>query len=117
MANKISNDLQACNWDKSKLKEIQAKHGWQSVVNSKRWIEENKHKCKDGTVKVYGYYIRKKDKTKKMIPYGYYKDKRVAELVRDCLVECEWDKQKLEEIKEYADYCIRQVEQNWRCQL
>lgn len=117
LADKISNDLQACNWDKTKLKSIQAKHGWQSVVHSKRWIEENKHKLKDGTVKVYGYYIRKKDKSKKMIPYGYYKDKRVAELVRDLLVECDWDKSQLESIQDYAYHCIGLIDDCWRCKL
>ena len=110
LADKISNDLQACNWDKSKLKEIQAKHGWQSVVNSKRYVSEQKHTLKDGTVKVYGYHIRKKNKDKKHINYGYYKDKRVAELVRDLLVESDWDKDRLDEFKDYAFYCIGEVD-------
>ena len=110
LADKISNDLQKCDWDKSKLKEIQAKHGWQSIVNSKRWISEQKHTLKDGTVRVYGYQIRKKNKQKKHINFGWYKDKRVAELVRDLLVDCDWDKSKLEAIQDYANYCIEEVD-------
>ena len=110
LADKISNDLQKCDWDKSKLKEIQAKYGWQSVVNSKRWISEQKHTLKDGTVKVYGYHLRKKDKTKKMINYGYYKDKRVAELVRDLCVKYDWNLDFLQRIQDYAYYCISEVD-------
>ena len=46
--------------------------------------------------------VRKKDKTRRMINYGCYKDKRVAEIVRDLLVENDWDKSRLDEFKQIA---------------
>lgn len=99
LANKISNDLQACGWDKSKLKEIQAKHGWTSVPGSKRWIyTKYRTSKKTGERYVQHYQVRKKE----IGNFGVYKDKRVAELVRDCLVECNWDKSKLSMIKSFA---------------
>jgi len=109
LAEKIVKDLQACNWDKSQLKSIQAKHNHVSMVNSKRWVYENKYKGKKG-VKVSGYSVRHKNKDKKMVNYGSYKDKRVAELVRDLLVDCDWDKSQLESIQDYSYYCISEVD-------
>ena len=118
LANKISNDLQACNWDKSKLKEIQAKHGWKSKVNSVRWVYPHKYTSKKtGKTKIMHWQVRKKNKDKKHINYGHYKDKRVAELVRDLLIEYDWNKDFLQTIKEYAEYCIYLVDHNWRCKL
>ena len=76
LAHRIVKDLRKCNWDKSKLKSIQAKHGWTSPVGSKRWV--------------YGYgnkfAVRRKDKNRKMITYGSWHDKRIAVLVRDMLL-------------------------------
>ena len=96
LANKISNDLQACNWDKSKLKEIQAKHGWESVVGSKRWVYPRKYTSrKTGETRIVDYQVRKKE----IGHFGCYKDKRVAEAIRDLLVLCDWDKEKLDDIK------------------
>ena len=44
---------------------------------------------------------------KKNIGYfGTYKDKRVASLVRDCMIECDWDKTKLEAAKSFAHQVI-----------
>ena len=111
LADKISNDLQACNWDKSKLKEIQAKHGWSSVVNSKRWVYPQKYTSKKtGKTRIVTWQVRRKGPDKKHINYGAYKDKRVAELVRDFLVENDWDKSRLDEFKDYANYCISEVD-------
>lgn len=111
LADKISNDLQACNWDKSKLKTIQAKHGWTSVVNSRRWVYPTKYTSKKtGETKINYWHIRKKGPDKKHINYGCYKDKRVAELIRDQLVDNDWDKSRLNEFKDYAFYCIEQVD-------
>lgn len=99
LANKISNDLQACNWDKSKLKEIQAKHGWQSVIGSKRWVNPVYYTSKKtGERYIVNYNVRKKGKGS----FGTYKDKRVASLVRDLLLLCDWDKTKLDKIKDFA---------------
>ena len=114
LANKISNDLQACNWDKSKLKEIQSKHGWQSMVMSKRWVNPHYYTSKKtGETYIQHYQVRKKDKGS----FGTYKDKRVAELVRDLLVECEWDKDKYPMIREFAEYTIKLIDNCWRCNL
>ena len=114
LADKISNDLQKCNWDKSKLKEIQAKHGWQSVVNSKRWVYPHYYTSKKtGETYVSHYMVRKKS----IGYFGTYQDKRIAEIVRDLMVECDWDKSKLEAAKSFATYCIDQVDNCWRCCL
>lgn len=110
LAKKIVKDLKLCDWDKGQLKSIQAKYGHQSLVNSKRWVYAQKYTKKDGTVTINGYSVRHKDKTRKMINFGFYKDKRVAELVRDLLIENDWDKGQLESIKSFAYYCIDQVD-------
>ena len=107
LADKISNDLQKVDWDKSKLKEIQAKHGWQSIVNSKRWVYPKEYTSKKtGETYIVHYQVRRKG----VGNFGTYKDKRVAELVRDLLVECDWDKNRLDWIKDYANYCISEVD-------
>ena len=114
LADKISNDLQACNWDKSKLKEIQAKYGWKSVVNSKRWVYSKEYTSKKtGETYVSHYYVRKKN----IGYFGNYKDKRVAEIVRDMMVECDWDKNQLSDAKSFATYVIDQVDNCWRCRI
>lgn len=96
LANKISNDLQKVGWDKSKLKEIQAKHGHKSIVNSKRWIYETTYTSrKTGETKVLSYNIRKKDKNRVIHNYGSYKDYEVAKRVRDLLIEHNWSKREL----------------------
>ena len=118
LAEKIVKDLEKCKWDKSQLERIQAKHGHVPMPNSKRWVYTNKRKSKrTGEVKVYSYSIRKKDKTRKMHNYGTYKDKRVAELVRDLLIECDWNKDELENIQEQAYTCIGLVDNCWRCKV
>ena len=97
LAHKISRDLRKVNWDKSKLKQIQAKYGWQSLMNSKRWVYPNKSNS---------WSVRHKDKDRCMINYGTYRDKRVANIVRDMLLLVDWDKDKLESIKEVAYWII-----------
>jgi len=117
MAYYMRQELNKADWDKSQLKSIQRKHGWSSMVMSKRWVYPQKYKKKDGTVKIMGYSVRHKNKDKRMINYGYYKDKRVAELVRDLLIENDWNKDFLQTIQEFSFYCIRELDHNWRCQL
>ena len=96
LANKISNDLQKCGWDKTQLKDIQAKHGHKSIVNSKRWIYETKYTSrKTGETRILSYHIRKKDKNKRIHNYGSYKDYEVAKRVRDLLIENDWSKREL----------------------
>ena len=114
LANKISDDLQKVDWDKSKLKEIQAKHGWQSIVNSKRWVYPKYYTSrKTGETYVTDYMVRKKN----IGYFGTYKDKRVADIVRDLMVSCDWNKDKLEAAKSFAYYVIDQVDNCWRCQV
>ena len=114
LADKISNDLQKVGWDKSKLKAIQAKYGWKSVVNSKRWVYSKEYTSKKtGETYVSHYYVRKKN----IGYFGTYKDKRVAELVRDLLILVDWNKDFLQTIREFSFYCISQLDHNWRCQL
>ena len=101
LANKISNDLQKVGWDKSQLKDIQAKHGHKSIVNSKRWIYETKYTSrKTGKTRIISYHIRKKDKDRKIHNYGSYKDYDVACRIRDLLMENDWSKRELGNIIE-----------------
>ena len=118
LAKKIIKDLKKCGWDKSQLKKIQAKHGHVPMMGSKRWVYANKRTSKrTGKVKIYSYSIRHKDKDKRIINYGTYKDKRVAELVRDLLILYDWDKAELCWIQDLATYTIEQADNNWRCRL
>lgn len=118
LAEQIIKDLEKVDWDKSKLKEIQAKNGWQSMVGSKRWVYANKYKSKKtGESHILSYSVRHKNKDKRMINYGSYKDKRAAELVRDCLIWCDWDKNMLGRIQGFVDYVLDQVDNCWRCCL
>ena len=87
--------MKKCNWDKKELKGIQEKVGYKEFLNTKRWVYKN---SKSNT-----YAIRKKDKNRKMINYGCYKDKQVAEIVRDLLVENNWDKSRLKEFRRIAE--------------
>ena len=118
LAEKIIKDLEKCGWDKSKLKEIQARNGHVSLVGSKRWVYANKYKSKKtGESHVLSYSVRHKNKDKKMVNFGSYKDKRLAELVRDCLIWCDWDKSQLGRIQDFANYVLDQVDTCWRCQV
>ena len=116
LAERIIKDLEKCGWDKSKLKEIQARNGHVSMVGSKRWVYANKYPTKKGK-KISSYSVRHKNKDKRMVNFGSYKDKRVAELVRDQLILCDWDKSQLDDIKSFAYYVIDQVDNCWRCQV
>ena len=116
LAERIIKDLEKCGWDKSKLKEIQARNGHVSMVGSKRWVYANKYPTKKGK-KISSYSVRHKNKDKRMVNFGSYKDKRVAELVRDQLILCDWDKSQLDDIKSFAYYVIDQVDNCWRCNL
>ena len=99
MANKVVSKLRSVGWDKSKLKSIQKSVGFESVVGSKRWVYANKNSKGEVT----SYSVRKKDKNKRMMNFGTYKDKDKAEYVRDRLIECGWDKSKYPDIRCEAD--------------
>ena len=101
LANKISNDLQKIGWDKSRLAEIQLKHGHKTVHNSKRWVYPNTYTSRrTGKTRTLSYSIRKKDKKKVIHNFGSYKRKDVAERIRDLLILNDWDKRELGNIIE-----------------
>lgn len=94
-AKKVVKELEKVNWDKKQLRKIQDKLGHKQFLNSKRWVYEvNNGKS---------WMIRKKNKDRKMINYGHYKDKKIAEKVRDLLVENNWDKTRLDEFRRIAE--------------
>ena len=77
LARKIAKDMAKVDWDKSKLKAIQKKHGYTSPVMSKRWVYKQGRK----------WAVRRKDKNRKMLTYGVWYDKRIAIIARDMYVE------------------------------
>jgi transposase len=97
LAHKISNELQKVNWDRSKLKAIQAKYGHVSMPFSKRWVyKENKK-----------WAVRRKDKNKKMITYGRWYDKRIAIIVRDMLLKYGFNLDNRDWIVEIAEWTVQ----------
>ena len=102
-AEKVVKELEKVNWDKSYLPEIQEKVGYEPFINTRNWV----YKDSNG----YGYYIRKKDKNRRMIYYGHYKDKKVAEMVRDLLIENDWDKNRLKEFRRIAEHHYTEQEE------
>lgn len=94
-ARRVVNELRKCNWDKKQLKDIQEKVGHKPFLNTKKWVyETNNGKS---------WVIRKKDKNRRMINYGCYSNKKIAEKVRDLLIQHNWDKSKLEQFKKIAE--------------
>lgn len=92
LADKISNELQKLGWSKENLKMLQEKYNCKSKLNTKRWVySTNKGKA---------WAVRHKNKERKMINYGTYHDKPVAEAVRDMLIIHDWDKKRLPYIQE-----------------
>ena len=100
IAHKISNDLQKCGWDKSKLKDIQAKHGYVSPFMSKRWVYKQGKK----------WAVRRKNKKRKMLNYGSYHDKRIACLVRDMLVMYGWNIEDILWIEDTAIISMKMID-------
>lgn len=98
MARQVVKKLIACNWDKNKLPAIRKSVGVKEPPKRGNVYPANKGK---------GWSIRHKDKgTRKMINYGYYEDKRIAELTRDFLKENDWDKEKYPMFRSNAEYII-----------
>lgn len=112
-AKAIVKDLKKCNWDKSQLKKIQAKHEHAPRIGDKRGVYLSKYTVKTGEVKI-KWEVRKKI-NRKMNYYGTYKDKRVAELVRDILERHDWNKELLDKIKDFAIYCIGLIDNCYKC--
>lgn len=95
-AHRIVKDLMKCDWDKSKLKSIQAKHGYVSPVGSKRWVYKQGRK----------FAVRRKNKNRKMITYGSWHDRRIAVLVRDMLLMYGFNQDNIKWIKPLAETTI-----------
>ena len=88
--------MQKIGWDKTRLEEIQLKHGHTSILGSKRWIYGNTYTSrKTGETRVMSYAIRKKDKQRKIHNYGSYKEYEVAARIRDLLIEHDWEDESL----------------------
>ena len=94
IADKVSNELQKLGWTKENLKMLQKKYNVEPNIYTKRWVYP--------TNKGRSWAVRHKNKKREMINYGNYKDKRVAEAVRDMLILEDWDKKELTWIKELA---------------
>lgn len=82
LAEKVVKELHKCGWDKSQMPRINKKVGFESIVNSKRWVYPNPNGS---------YSVRHKDKNRHMVNFGTYRNKEKAEFVRDKLIECGWD--------------------------
>ena len=88
--------LQKCDWDKSKVSEIQEKVGWKPLPK-----RGNIYPNTGG----YGWSIRHKDKsTRKFINYGCnYKNYNLAVMVRDMLIINDWNKDEYPSIRSLAE--------------
>ena len=86
--------LKQCNWDKSKVSEIQKSVGWKPLPKRGNIYPYNKGK---------GWCIRHKNKDRKMINYGSYKDHDLAVIVRDMLILNDWNKEEYPMIRELAE--------------
>ena len=87
--------LEACDWDKSKVSEIQEKVGWKPLPK-----RGNIYPNPGG----YGWSIRHKNpNTRKMINYGSYKDYDLAVMVRDMLIINDWNKDEYPSIRSLAE--------------
>ena len=95
MARKVVKKLEACDWDKSQLPTIKDSVGYNPLPTRGNVYPQGK-----------GWCIRKKNKERKMINYGYYKDKRIANLTRDFLKENNWNKEKYPSYRDLAEYII-----------
>ena len=100
LARKIAKDLMKCDFDKSKLKAIQKKHGYTSPVMSKRWVYKQGRK----------WAVRRKNKAHKMLTYGVYHDKRIAVLVRDMLLMYGWNIENMTWIEDTAIMTIEMID-------
>ena len=91
LAKKIVKELEKCNWDKNELPRIQNKLGYRKQI-SKGYIY---HTCKDDWV------IRKTVNGKKVY-FGTYHDYDYAVVIRDLLINYNWNKDNLKAIRLFA---------------
>lgn len=102
MARQVVKKLVQCNWDKTKLPAIKKSVGYEPVRNRGNVYPANKGKS---------WTVRHKEKhTRKMTNYGCYKDKRIAELVRDFLKIHDWDNELYPQLRQEAEHAIRLVD-------
>ena len=99
MARKVVKKLIACNWDKSKLPEIKKSVGYEAPPKRDHVYPQGK-----------GWTIRRKNKERKMINYGYYDDKRIADLTRDFLKQNDYNKELYPGFRSLAEYIIRLID-------
>lgn len=99
MAKAVVKKLVACNWDKSKLPEIKKSVGYEAPPKRDHVYPQGK-----------GWTIRRKNKERKMINYGYYDDKRIAELTRDFLKQNDYNKELYPGFRSLAEYIIRLID-------
>jgi len=88
--------LQKVGWDKSKLKDIQAKFGYVSPIGSKRWVYKQGRK----------WAVRRKDKDKVMITYGVWRDRRIAVIARDMYIEYGFNLDNQEWVNMVAEWIV-----------
>lgn len=100
LAHKISNELQKHNWDKSKLKDIQAKFGHVSLPYSKKWIYKQGRR----------WAVRRKDENRKMWTYGSWHDKRIAIIARDMLLMYGFCMDNRDWIVEIAEWSVQMID-------
>ena len=95
-AQKVSKELAKVDWDKSKLEAIREKLNCKSVVMSKRWVYPNGK----------GWSVRRKNKERKMINYGTWQDKRIAEIARDMYIKYGFDPANKEWVNDIAEWTV-----------
>lgn len=92
-AKKAVSKLKQCNWDKNKVSEIQKSVGWKPLTK-----RGNIYPVNTG-----GWMIRRKNKDRKMVNYGFYKDYDLAVIVRDMLILNDWNKDEYPSIRSLAE--------------
>lgn len=100
LAHKISKELQKVDWDKSKLKQVQAKFGYESPVMSKRWVYPQGRK----------WAVRRNNKNHRMVTYGAWYDKRIAIIARDMYVEYGFDLSNQDWINNLAEWIVEMID-------
>lgn len=111
IANKVVDKLMLCNWDKKELPRIHKELGiYESKENEYIKVRILKKGGKSFNVK------KQFSKNQPSINCGTFRDIRIARLVRDNMVFYNWDKTKLDEIKEWAEYDVKLISNCWRCQ-
>ena len=99
MAKEVVKKLIACNWDKKQLQAIQKEVGYEPVTTRNFVYPYGK----------YAWQIRHRDKNKKTISFGVYKNYSLACLIRDELIQNKWNKTLLPKIKEDMEYLMRAI--------